>query len=103
VVDPGQPASLKFSVKAMRSIAGKVMVYDNQALKTVPFAGATVHLKELSLETKTGENGAFIFRSLPAGTYTIMLEHQGKEITRQVVLPTGPANIRDIELNAGTK
>jgi hypothetical protein len=103
VVDPGQPASLKFSVKAMRSIAGKVMVYDNQALKTVPFAGATVHLKELSLETKTGENGAFIFRSLPAGKYTIMVEHQGKEITRQVILPTGPANIRDIELNAGTK
>ncbi|HKW76565.1 MAG TPA: carboxypeptidase regulatory-like domain-containing protein, partial [Terriglobales bacterium] len=103
VVDPGQPASVKFSAKAMRSISGKVLVYDNQALKTVPFPGATVHLKELSLEAKTGENGAFIFRSLPAGTYTIVVEHQGKEITRQIVLPTGPANIRDIELNAGTK
>ena len=103
VVSPGQPASLKFSVKAIRSIAGKVMVYDKQELKTVPFAGATVRLKELSMETRTGENGAFIFRSLPAGTYTVVVEHEGKEITRQVVLPTGPASVRDIELNAGTK
>jgi len=101
-VDPGKPASAQFTVKALRSIAGRVLAYDKATLQTVPLPGVTVRLKELSLEVKTSTGGAYIFRNLAAGTYTVAIEHEGKEITRTVTLAPAPANIRDIDLNAGT-
>jgi len=102
-VEPGKPSSVEFTVKALRSIGGRVLVYDKGTLQTVPLAGATVRLKELTQEVKTSPSGAYIFRNLPAGSYTIAIEHEGKEITRTVVLLPAPANVRDIDLNAGTK
>jgi uncharacterized surface anchored protein len=107
-VESGKPASTEFKVKALRSIAGRVLVYDKGTLQTVPLAGAVVRLKEVSLETKTGETktgatGAYIFRNLAAGTYTVAIENDGKEISRTVVVPAGPASVRDVDLNAGTK
>jgi uncharacterized surface anchored protein len=102
-VESGKPATTEFTVKALRSIAGRVLVYDKGSLETVPLAGVTVRLKERGLEVKTGANGAYIFRNLAAGTYTIAVEHEGKEITRAVTLTPAPANVRDIDLNAGTK
>jgi len=102
-VESGKPASAEFKVKALRSIAGRVLLYDKTTLQTVPLADAVVRLKEVSLEVKTGPTGAYIFRNLAAGTYTVAIEHDGKEISRPVVVPAGPANIRDIDLNAGTK
>jgi uncharacterized protein (DUF2141 family) len=102
-VQSGKPASTEFKVKALRSIAGRVLVYDKVTLQTVPLAGAVVRLKEVSLETKTGTTGAYIFRNLAAGTYTVAIESDGKEISRTVVVPAGPASIRDVDLNAGTK
>ncbi|MBZ5493712.1 MAG: carboxypeptidase regulatory-like domain-containing protein [Acidobacteriia bacterium] len=102
-VESGKPASTQFTVKALRSIAGRVLIYDKTTLQTVPLAGAVVRLKEVSLETKTGATGAYIFRNLAAGTYTVAIESDGKEITRTVVVPADPASIRDVDLNAGTK
>ena len=99
----GRPASLEFSVKALRSISGKVLAYDQTTLTTVPLAGVVVRLKELGRETRSGENGAYIFRALPAGTYTVSIEHQGKEITRSVQVPAEPAAINNVDLNAGTR
>src|SRR4029077_2132519 len=69
-VESGKPASTQFTVRALRSIAGRVLVYDKTTLQTVPLAGAVVRLKELSLEVTTGSSGAYIFRNLAAGTYT---------------------------------
>ena len=102
-VAPGKPAGAQFKVRALRSIAGRVLVYDKTTLQTVPMAGVTVRLKELSLEAKTGATGAYIFRNLAAGTYTIAIENEGKEITRKVNLSAEPANLRDIDLNAGSR
>ncbi|MGC2741560.1 MAG: carboxypeptidase regulatory-like domain-containing protein, partial [Candidatus Angelobacter sp.] len=102
-VESGRPASTEFKIKALRSIAGRVLVYDKATLQTVPLAGVIVRLKEVSLETKTGATGAYIFRNLAAGTYTVAIESDGKEITRTVVMPADPASIRDVDLNAGTK
>jgi hypothetical protein len=107
-VESGKPASTEFKVKALRSIAGRVLVYDKTTLQTVPLTGVSVRLKEVSLETKTGETktgptGAYIFRNLAAGTYTVAIEGDGKEITRTVIVPAGPASIREVDLNAGTK
>jgi hypothetical protein len=102
-VGAGKPASLQFTVKALRSLAGRVLVYDKRSLQRAPLSGATVRLKELSLEAKTGETGAYIFRNLRAGTYTLAVEYEGKETTLTVTLPPGPANLRDVDLNAGTR
>jgi hypothetical protein len=60
-------------------------------------------LNPSNLEVKTGATGAYIFRNLAAGTYTVSIENEGKEISRTVVVPATPSNIRDIDLNAGTK
>lgn len=102
-IEPGKPVSLQFTVKALRSVAGKLLVYDKILLRPMPLAGVKVRLRELSLETITAENGAYLFRNLPPGTYTVAVEYAGKEITRQVILPAEPAALRDIDLNAGSK
>jgi hypothetical protein len=102
-VESGKPTSVQFSARALRSIAGRVLAYDRATLQSVPLANVTVRLKELSLETKTGPTGAYIFRNLAAGTYTIVIEHEGKESSRTVVVPATPASIRDIDFSAGTK
>ena len=102
-VESGKPASTQFSVKALRSIAGRVLVYDKTTLQTAPLAGAVVRLKEASLEVKTGPTGAYIFRNLAAGTYTVAIESDGKEISRTVVVPAAPVSIRNMDLNAGTE
>ncbi|HKV95057.1 MAG TPA: carboxypeptidase regulatory-like domain-containing protein [Candidatus Angelobacter sp.] len=102
-VEPGKPASTQFTVRALRSIAGRVLVYDKSKLQTVPLEGAIVRLKERSLEVKTGASGGYIFRNLPAGTFTVSTEYEGKEITRTVVLTPAPINLRDIDLNVGAK
>ena len=102
-VEPGKPASAQFKVRALRSIAGRVLVYDKTSLQTVPLPGVTVRLKELALAVKTGPGGAYIFRNLPAGTYTVAIDHESGELIRRVTLPPEPANLRDIDLNAGTR
>jgi hypothetical protein len=102
-VEPGKPAKVEFKVKAIRVVSGKVLVYDKTILKPVGLPDAVVHLKELSLEAKTGANGAFIFRNLPAGVFTLSVTYNGKETIRKIMVPAEPANIRDMDLDAGAK
>jgi hypothetical protein len=102
-IGAGTPARVQINVRAIRVVAGKVTVYDNTVLKPVPLADAIVRVKELPLETKTGSTGAYILRNLPAGTYTLSVTHNGKEFTRKLTIPPDPANIRDIDLDAGPK
>jgi hypothetical protein len=87
----------------LRSISGKVTVYDKNLMRTVPLPGAIIRLKELSLQTVAAENGAYIFRNLPAGSCTISVEYQGKETTQVVIVPSDPDAIRDVELSVGSK
>jgi hypothetical protein len=100
---PGKPGSLEITVKALRSLSGRVLLYDQKALQTVPFAGAFVRLKEIGLEAHAGDNGAYILRNVPAGTYTLVVSYLGKQTTRTVTVPPGPANLRNVDMNAGTK
>jgi len=55
------------------------------------------------LEVKTGATGAYIFRNLAAGAYTVAIENDGKRDFTDGCGSGAPANIRDINLNAGTK
>lgn len=103
VLEVGRPAKMQIVVKAIRAISGKVTGYDKTQLKPVPIADLVVRLKELSLETRTGSNGAYVFRNLPAGTYTLAVAYGDKEIRRRVVIPSTPASLRDIDLDIGAK
>jgi hypothetical protein len=100
-VEVGKPERVEIKVKAIRAISGKVTRYDRRQLKPVPVAEATVSLKELSLETKTGTNGIYVFRNLPAGTYTVVVTYAGKETSKTVIIPTSPATLRDIDVDMG--
>lgn len=102
-VELGKPEKVEISVRAIRAISGKVTAYDRSTLKTVPMADVSVRLKELKLETRSGSSGAYVFRNLPAGTYTLVAVYGGKEISRTVEVPSGPASMRDIDLDVGAK
>ena len=102
-VEIGKPDKTQIVVKAIRAISGKVTAYDKVQLKPVPLADVLVRLKELSIETRTGSNGAYVFRNLPAGAYTLAVTYGEREVTRQVVVPAGPASLRDIDLDVGAK
>jgi hypothetical protein len=60
-----------------------------------------VTLKGTSFTKKTDTSGAYIFRNLPAGTYTVAATFQGREFTQQVSLPALPSSPSDIVLNLG--
>jgi hypothetical protein len=60
-------------------------------------------MTDLSLEARTGTDGAYVFRNLPAGTHTLSVIWSGKEVLRAVIVPADPANIRDVDIDAGPK
>jgi hypothetical protein len=64
-------------------------------------SGLTVTLKGTSFTNKTGTSGAYIFRNLPAGTYTVAATFQGREFMQQVSLPPAPSSPSDVVLNLG--
>jgi hypothetical protein len=102
-VTPGSPTKVEMQVWAVRVVSGKVTVYDREVLKPVPLAGAIVRLTDLSLEARTGPDGAYIFRNLPARKHTVAVVYSGKEVARTIVVPADPANIRDVDIDAGPK
>ena len=95
------PARVTFTVRAYRSISGYATVYDRSALRQVAVPGLTVTLKGTSFTNKTDTSGAYIFRNLPAGMYTVAATFQGREFTQQVSLPAVPSSPNDVVLNLG--
>ena len=58
----------------------------------------TVLLRELSRESITDENGIYLFRDVPAGSYSLMVIYEGKESKKEVILPDGPAFPKSIDI-----
>ena len=102
-VEIGKADKIEMRIKAIRSVSGKVTAYDRTVLKQVPVAGIAVRIEELGLEAKTGANGAYIFRNLPAGNYTVSVVYEKNEVSRKIIIPTDPVLLRDIDLEAGAK
>jgi hypothetical protein len=98
VTAPGAPGRADLSLRAARSIAGRVVQYDANQLRTVAVAGARIRVDELALESVTDANGAFLFRDLPAGNWTITASDT---VTRNVTLSARPVALRDIDMNVG--
>lgn len=55
------------------AVVGKLTNSDNNRV----FAGAKVSIKELNISTETSRDGSFRFNSLPAGTYTLVVQYLG--------------------------
>lgn len=102
-VDAAVPAQMAFILKAIRNISGRVTIYDRASRQDVPVSGVAVLLRELSGASVTDENGVYLFRDLPAGSYRVSVSYQGKEFQRDAVLPDAPAFPKDIDISLGAK
>lgn len=102
-VDPSTPARIAFILKAVRNIAGRVLIYDRASGREIPVANTVVRLRELSRESTTDANGSYLFRNLPAGSYSLKVRYQGSDTTRAVTLPDSPAFLKNIDINVAAK
>ncbi len=102
-VEAGVPAQVEFTLQAIRNISGRVTIYDRASQRDAPVSGVTVLLRELSGASVTDENGVYLFRDLPAGSYRVFVIYQGEESGRDVVLPDGPAFPKDIDISLGAR
>jgi cell division septation protein DedD len=80
-LEADKPQQLSFSLRALRSISGVVA------------RGAEVEIAPLGRKTTADTSGNFVFRSLPAGTYTLIVRSRGHATSQTVTLPTGPASL----------
>jgi hypothetical protein len=102
-VEIGRPQKVEITVKAIRSLSGKITTYDRNKLQSVPLADVIVSLKELKMETRSSSNGTYLFRSLPSGTYTVTATYGQIEVSRKVTIPPEPTNLRDVDLDVTAK
>jgi phage baseplate assembly protein gpV len=82
-LDRGAPKTLGFTVTAIRSIAGRA---------TAP---GEVEIVELHRRVMTDSDGNFLFRSMPAGTFTV----RSGAATAKVALSKEPVSVRDVVLH----
>jgi hypothetical protein len=95
------PGRVTFKVRAYRSISGHATVYDRSRSAQAPVPGLTIRLQGTTLTNTTDSAGIYIFRNLPAGTFTVAATFRGREFTRDVTLPPEAAFPHDIDLNLG--
>ena len=74
-----QPKNVAFEVQALRSVAG-----------TVEGGQAEVRIDPLGLTATTDAGGNYVFRSLPAGTFTITARRGERVATRTITVPFEP-------------
>jgi len=81
------PQTMSFGVVALRSAAGTI-------------AGASeVTIDALNRRAEVDANGNFVFRSLPAGHFTLSAKVGGRVFTRDITLPAEPVTLRDVTFN----
>ena len=102
-VEPSTPARVAFILKAVRNIAGRVLIYDRAAGQEIPLANTVVLLRELSRASTTDADGIYLFRDLPAGSYSLKVSYKGSDTTRAVTLPDSPAFLKNIDINVAAK
>lgn len=102
-VNEGASAEWDASLKAIRSIAGRIVAYDPTKGREVGVSSAVVLLRELPCAVVTDKNGNYRFKELPPGTYTVAVVYHGKEHTSTVSLREDPDQIRDANINVGAR
>lgn len=103
VTKAGGAARANFRIRALRNVAGRVLFYDAKLGQYVGVQGVVVTLQELSVHSTTASDGRYLFRELPAGTYVISAEFQGRTMNQIVKVPDDPAQIDNINLVIGQR
>jgi Pilus formation protein N terminal region len=80
------PQSVSFEVRALRSVAGRAP------------GASEVRIESLGRTAVVDANGDFVFRSMPAGIFTLTASIGSQRVTKTVTLPAEPATIRDVVL-----
>ena len=99
----GLPKHITFHLKAIRTIAGKVSIFDSEQGHDVPVPGVTVRVVETGAECVTDRAGNYLFREMPAGTFTLAIAYDGKDFKLSVSLPPTPAFSRGNDFGLGRR
>ncbi len=99
----GLPKHITFHLKAIRTIAGKVNTFDSKQGHDVPVPGVTVRVVESGAECVTDRAGNYLFREMPAGTFTLAVAYDGKDFKLSVSLPPTPAFSRGNDFGLGRR
>lgn len=97
-VDQNAPGRARFVLRPYRSVAGRARLFDRETGQYVALAGATVEILPLGQQSVTDASGQYAFRNLPAGEYTVVATHGGRDHSIAVRVPDGPALVKDIDL-----
>jgi hypothetical protein len=116
IVGQSAPGTVEFIARALRNIAGRVLIYDAAAGVYVGVAGAQVSLREVSLrevslgEVSLGEGGPtavtdaagrYLFRGLAAGAYVISVRSGVRRAERAVRLGAAPIDLVNVDFQIG--
>ena len=96
-VGASTPGHAAFTVRAFRSISGRVLSYDSKAGQYVPVIGAQVILREPGLTTVTDATGRYLFRDLAAGSYTVSVQNEAQTSTHTVRLSAQPVDLINVD------
>jgi hypothetical protein len=96
-VGASSPGKAAFTVRAHRSISGRVLRYDSRTSQYIPVAGAQVMLQERALTNVTDAAGRYLFRDLPAGSYTISAPGEVKTPAHAVHLGNQPVDLANVD------
>lgn len=96
-VGASMPGHATFTVRAFRSISGRVLSYDSKAGQYVPVIGAQVILREAGLTTVTDVTGRYLFRNLAAGSYTVSVQNEPLTSTHTVRLSAQPVGLINVD------
>jgi len=87
----GEAERLLFVVNAHRAVSGRVLGSGVSNLQ--------VRLVELGRTVAIGSDGGYTFRNLKPGRHTVAVTADGRALEREVLVPEGPALIRDVDLD----
>jgi len=91
------PGSATFTVRALRSVSGRVLAYDTKAARYAPVYGAQVTLRETGMTAVTDGMGQYLFRDLAAGAYTISVQSGVHSTMHRVRLGAQPVDFVDAD------
>jgi hypothetical protein len=96
-VGASTPGHATFTVRAFRSISGRVLSYDSKAGQYVPVIRAQISLRESGLTTMTDVTGRYLFRDLAAGSYTVSVQNEAQAFTHTVRLSAQPVGLMNVD------
>ena len=96
-VGASSPGRAGFTVRAFRSISGRVLTYDSNVGRYVPMIRVQVLLRETGLTTVTDAMGRYLFRDLAMGSYTLSVHNEGHTSTHRLRLGDQPVDLANVD------